>query len=129
MIDKFGKENDNFAAGDSIDIKIYYKTKDVINNPVFGIGIFDESGKLYYGTNTKIKRYDIPYIEDDGIISVQIESIPLLSGKYDLQVAAVSSDFKETFDWHQKIKYFTVINVTNDIGEVLFLCKWSRPSE
>ncbi len=126
LIDKFGKENDNFAAGDSIDIKIYYKTKDVINNPVFGIGIFDERGKLYYGTNTKIKRYDIPYIEDDGIISVQIESIPLLSGKYDLQVAVVSSDFKETFDWHQKIKYFTVINVTNDIGEVLFLCKWTQ---
>lgn len=124
LIDKFGKENGNFAAGDSIEIKIYYKTKETVNNPIFGIGIFDESGKLYYGTNTKIKRCDIPYIIDDGIISVQIESIPLLSGKYDLQVAVVSSDLKETFDWHQKIKDFTVINVTGDIGEILFSCKW-----
>jgi lipopolysaccharide transport system ATP-binding protein len=126
LIDKFGMENYNFVAGDSMEIKIYYKTENIVHSPIFGIGIFDRNGKLYYGTNTKIKCYDIPYIKGDGIISVHIESIPLLSGSYDLQVAVVSSDLKETFDWHQKIKYFIMTNVTDDIGEILFQCKWSN---
>ncbi len=126
LIDKFGKENDNFMSGDEVEIKIYYKVKDVIYSPVFGIGIFDESGKLYYGTNTKIKNYDIHHVGDDGIISVKIGSIPLLSGKYDLQVAVVSSDLKETFDWHQKIRHFLITNITGDIGNILFQCRWIK---
>ena len=105
-------------------INIYYSTKDIVENPVFGVGIIDENAKLYYGTNTKVKHCDIPYIKGKGKISVLIDSIPLLSGRYYFQVAIVSSDLKETFDWIQKAKHFIVINATDDIGEILFSCKW-----
>lgn len=80
-----------FRTGEKLIIEINYH----INKPdeyVFGFGFYTLEGKCIYGNNTQLDRMKINPENTDGRISVEIDRLPLLAGKYILNVAIVDAD-------------------------------------
>ena len=123
FIDKFGNENSRFNSGDPMTIRLFLRVKETVNNPVFGLRIYDEKGLYCYGTNTELKGYTIESIKGSGMMDFIIDAIPMLAGKYYLTIAVTSKDHIP-FDWHELAYSFTVFNLTNDIGFFQVPCHW-----
>ena len=118
LIDKFGKESNTFVSGDCLDIKIEYDAHVPIEKPVFGVEIFDENDLYCYAVNTNFRKIIIQEIDGKGEMTLKIKSIPFLTGKYYITVAIVAFDYSLTYDWHDKLYSFSIINNTDDIGFV-----------
>lgn len=91
MLNHENKNTRIFRTGERLTIEIDYH----INKPdeyVFGFGFYDMDGKCIYGNNTQIDRMKINPDNTDGRISVDIDSLPLLAGKYILNVAIVDAN-------------------------------------
>jgi len=123
FFDKFGRENTRFNSGDSMVIRIFIKVEETVNNPVFGLIMYDENGLYCYGTNTELKGYNIESIRGSGMMDFIIDAIPMLAGKYYLSIAVHSKD-NIPFDWHERAYSFTVHNSTEDIGIFQVQCHW-----
>jgi lipopolysaccharide transport system ATP-binding protein len=109
LMDKFGRINDRFNTNDPMKIIISYHANEPIDNPVFGIALYDERDLFCYGTNTDIQGLDLGKIIADGKIEVDIPSLSLVSGKFLLTVAIHTKDHVP-YDWHDKKYVFTIIN-------------------
>ena len=105
---------------DPLIIRIEYRCFEEITNPVFGIEIRTENDIHCFGTNTKLRKLNLGKIKGHGVINFKIENIPFLIGRYYLTVAAVSEDLSITYDWHDKLYSFSVLNPTNDSGFIAF---------
>jgi lipopolysaccharide transport system ATP-binding protein len=110
LLDKYGKLSDRFNTNDSMRIRISYRAKEPIYDPVFGIAIYSENGLFCYGTNTDIQGLSLGEINGEGSIEIDIRSLSLLSGKFLLTVAAHTKDHIP-YDWHDKKYAFTIVNI------------------
>lgn len=119
LMDKYGGENDKFNSGDPMRIRISFNAKDPIDDPVFGIAIYNDSNILCYGTNTDIQGLSLGTIWGNGIIDIAIPSLSLLTGKFLLTVAAHAKDHVP-YDWHDK-KYSFIVVSTNRVNGILDL--------
>ncbi|HMK46620.1 MAG TPA: ABC transporter ATP-binding protein [Methanocella sp.] len=124
FIDKFGSENDRFNSGDPMKIQISYQSKEALEDCVFGIAIYNENDLLCYGSNTEIDKVPAEIISGNGLIELQVDSIPFLNGKYFVTVAAHSKN-NITYDWLDKRFTLSVINTSQKIGLVDIKNSWS----
>lgn len=122
FFDKFGKENSRFISGDPMKIRIYYVTKSIIKNPIFGIALYSDNDLLCYGTNTELKGITIDHIEGDGYIDVNIDKLPMLQGKFLLTVAIHSGNIHH--DWVDKQFGFDVMKIQREAGLFDISCKF-----
>ena len=122
LFDKYGKENTTLFSGDPVKLRIFYKAIDKIKNPAFGFEIYDENDLYCFATNTNLKKIVISEIENEGEMTIDIKNIPFMSGKYYITVAIHSFDHKTTYDWHNKLYPFSVLNKTADVGFVAIDC-------
>lgn len=122
--DKFGNESNVFKSGDSMKIRIFYKADKKVENPVFGIGLYTDTGVYCYGTNTYQKKMPIKEIYGDGNVEIDIETIPLIQGKFLLTVAIHSEDHATRYDWLDKQFSFTIVKSTEDDGLICLSTKW-----
>ncbi|MDD2835526.1 MAG: ABC transporter ATP-binding protein, partial [Methanothrix sp.] len=67
FIDKKGKENNNFVFGDSLKVRIFYKSREKVLSPVFGI-IFYHQDTYCYGTTTDFKGCDTAAVHGNGYV-------------------------------------------------------------
>ena len=109
LLDKFGRVSDRFNTNDPMKIKISYRANESVDDPVFGIALYDDNGLFCYGTNTDIQSLCLGKIIGDGAIEIDIPSLLLVSGKFLLTVAVHTKDHIP-YDWHDKQYVFTVIN-------------------
>lgn len=116
IVDKFGEESENFVSGDKMEIKVKYAKTEGLIAPVFGIKFYDDRDNYCFATNTGIRKIDTSGLSNEGEISLLIEKLPFLSGKYSLTLAFVSEDFTEIYDWIEKASFFDVQNKTNNEG-------------
>ena len=123
FLDKFGSEAGRFNSFDSLNVRIYYKADKAVYDPVFGIALYSEDGKHLYGTNTDLKGVDIPFVEGEGYVDLQVDRLPLLSGRFILTVAVHARDGKP-YDWIDKQYSFEVLPFGRDAGIVDVPCRW-----
>jgi lipopolysaccharide transport system ATP-binding protein len=124
LLDKYGGAGDRFNTGDSLKIRIEYHVNEPVQNPVFGMAIYNDNDLLCYGTNTDISGIRFETLDRDGYVEVNIPSIPLLSGKYLLTVAAHTTDHVP-YDWHDKKYAFTIINTGRLAGIFNLGSEWN----
>ncbi len=74
LLDKFGKLNDRFNTNDPMKINLSYTAKEKVEDPVFGIALYDENGLYCYGTNTDIHNISLGEINGTGVIELDIPS-------------------------------------------------------
>lgn len=111
-----------FRTGEKLTIEINYHINK-INEYVFGFGFYTLEGKCLYGNNTQIDRLKINPENIDGVISVDIDKLPLLSGKYILNVAIVDTD-GTPMDFFRKYCEFEVVSDDRSTGWLSIEHNW-----
>lgn len=123
MINPEKKDLRIFRTGEKLIIKIHYHVNKKLEEYVFGFGFYDLDGKCLYGNNTQLDRMKINPEKTDGIISVEIENLPLLAGKYVLNVAVVDSD-GTPMDFYRNYCEFEVISDDRSTGYFSIPHEW-----
>ena len=123
MLNQENKDVRIFRTGEKMTIKIRYHVNKNLDEYVFGFGFYDLDGKCLYGNNTQIDRMKINPEKTDGIISVEIENLPLLSGKYILNVAVVDAD-GTPMDFYRNYCEFEVISNDRSTGYFSISHEW-----
>ena len=112
-----------FSTEEKVQIHMYYKVKQKIEDAVFGIGIFRDDGVQCYGTNTRIEQFERFDLEKDGEAEVKIEKLSLLPGKYTLDVA-IESDMATPVDYYRQACSFEVYSALTDVGVFRIPHRW-----
>lgn len=123
MLNRENKDVRIFRTGEKLTIKIHYHVNKKLDEYVFGFGFYDLDGKCLYGNNTQLDRMKINTEKTDGIISVEIESLPLLAGKYVLNVAVVDAD-GTPMDFYRNYCEFEVISEDRSTGYFSIPHEW-----
>lgn len=110
-------------SGERIELDIYYKVNKELEEYVFGMGFYTLDGICIFGTNTQIDRLIIPHSKDSGMVKFFVDEIPLLSGKYVLQVAVVDRN-GTPMDFYRDYCHFDVINNDRSVGLISINRKW-----
>ena len=95
--DADGRLCDKFAWGSHLTATIHYHAKHHIENPVFGFSVATERGLLVYGNNTQIERFEIPSIEGNGSIVLDVGPLAMATGTYLFSFSVHSSDHKTNY--------------------------------
>jgi lipopolysaccharide transport system ATP-binding protein len=115
FINKNGNESRDLIYGDAFTVRIYYRSTEKTASPVFGIAFYNKD-TYCYGTNTDIAGFNIDQVSGSGHIDFVVDSSPLMDGQFDVTVAAVSKDYKHTYDWHDRLYSFRVHNMFGEPG-------------
>jgi lipopolysaccharide transport system ATP-binding protein len=108
LCDGSGRKSFAFGSGESFTVRIHYAAPQRVERPVFGVGVYHETGAHVSGPNTQFGGLTIPAIEGEGVVSYKIPSLPLLAGRYRLAVAALDEGDGEMFDYHDRLYDFQV---------------------
>ncbi|MEK4438314.1 ABC transporter ATP-binding protein [Paenibacillus sp. FSL K6-2862] len=123
MVDAAGEEKHFFEKGNLVTILInYVASKDKIDKPVFGIGIYKMDGYCCYGTNTHIDNEKIK-LENTGSIEVAIENLNLVAGEYYLDVACHHEN-GTPYDYITRALIFNVKSYEEEIGVAYLPHQW-----
>lgn len=111
------------VAGEMVEIVICYKVNDPLDEYVFGMGFYDFDGKCIVGSNTQLDRITVPHKKMNGIVRFKIESLPLLSGRYILNVAIVDKN-GTPLDFYRDYCHFDVISSDRNVGYISLQHEW-----
>lgn len=91
-----------------LTIRVHYLAHQPIRQPVFGVGLYHESGFWLNGPNTNFDGVEIPEVSGAGTIDYHIPSLPLLAGRYLISAAVVDTTMLHTYDMHDRMYRLTV---------------------
>ena len=111
------------SSGMPCSFEIYYKVNKPLEEYVFGVGIFDLDGRCIFGNNTQLDRLSIPHTKMNGKVCFLINKLPLLSGKYILNVAIVDRD-GTPMDFYRDYCHFDVVSDDRSVGVVHLEHSW-----
>lgn len=117
-----GEKTKLLIANQPFYIDYYYEVKKKAEELVFGMGIYTLEGEWIFGTNTLLGGMRIN-TQESGKITYVGKELPLLSGKYILQVSI--TDINGTpVDFYRDYCRFNVINEKRDSGLVYMDNTW-----
>lgn len=128
IINEEGKATKILKNNENIEIYIYYKINKKLQSYVFGIGFYDLDGKILMGNNTQIDRMEFKDLPETGKIRCSVKNIPLLEGKYILNVAIVD-DNGTPMDFYRNYCTFDVISDDKSVGFFSVERKWELCNE
>ena len=127
MLNRERKEQLVFSTGEPAEIKIEYSVIREIVNAVVGIGIFRIDGVQCYGTNTRVDRLDSYNIDKNGVVSIKIDALNLIPGKYSLDVA-IECDEGIPVDYYREVCIFETYSHIGDVGIARLVHEWKFDS-
>lgn len=108
LCDGSGQPTTTFAGGDTLTVRLHYVAPQRVENPVFGLAVYHESGAHVTGPNTQFGGLPIAAVEGSGVVTYEAPRLPLLGGLYRLSAAAVDGKSNETFDYHDRLYDFQI---------------------
>lgn len=121
--DEKGDPQIRFSTGDAMVIRLRFRATRRVDDPVFGFGIYDQMGLMVYGTNTRLLKVDIPYVEGEGTVEFYLPRLNLLDGRYYLSVAAHTRDGQVNYHWLDKLYFFDVVSPGKESGYLAMDCR------
>jgi len=107
-------------------MRIHYDAPTPIENAVFGVRISHLHGMNVWGSNTKRKGVTIPRLFGSGHVDLNIDSLPILEGTYDLTIALSDVAEISPFDhWEKRIRFDVHQHDTFDEGVVSVTSRWT----
>ncbi|MCJ7745702.1 MAG: Wzt carbohydrate-binding domain-containing protein, partial [Actinobacteria bacterium] len=91
--------------------------------PVFGFGIDDYRGFTAYGTNTSLKGIDLGIVTGEGVIEFDLKSLPMLEGRYFVNLSIHSRDERTVYHWLDRHATFEMNSRINDVGLLYIPCE------
>jgi lipopolysaccharide transport system ATP-binding protein len=108
LCDSTGVERSIFVNGATMDIRLTYRARGRVEDPIFGLAIHHENGTHVCGPNTGFDHVDLPFIEGEGQIHYRVPELPLLEGRYLVSVASHSRADNEMYDYHDRAYPFEI---------------------
>lgn len=108
LIDAQGMERRRFNTGESLTLRMPFRAKGHIEDPVFGFAIHRSDGVHVAGTNTAMEGLRVPSIQGEGQAECILKTIPLNPGSYLLSVAVHDRDEKCAYDYHDRLYPFEI---------------------
>lgn len=106
--DDQGEARTRFRTGAGLTVRLFYEAEEPVEQPIFGIAIYHQSGTHICGPNTKFAGLSIACVQGAGVISYRVPALSLLEGSYLLSVAVVDEADTETYDYHDRLYPFHV---------------------
>jgi ABC-2 type transport system ATP-binding protein len=108
----------HLLPGEPLKIKVRYEATQPVDEPVFGIAIYDPLGRDLFGTNTDILGVRMGRIEGSGEVVFNLKSVPFLDGTYPVTVGIADSDGGTVYDWSEQQHHFEVMNPGRTAGVI-----------
>jgi len=102
LLDAVGRPRSVFQTHEPLTVRIHYLAHQPIARPVFGIGLFHESGVWLTGPNTRFDGIDIPSVAGAGYVDYTIADLPLLNGRYQLSVSVFDETLLHPYDYRDR---------------------------
>jgi len=122
------EEESDFRTGERLVARIHWKAGKAVEEPVFGVALFDRNGVQINGPNSFFCDYRIGRIGPGrGHMDYVVENLPLLPGKYLFSAAVYRKDLRTPFDHRERAFSFRVIEgqVRERLGLVQLENSWS----
>lgn len=116
------EEEPFFLTKETLIVRLFYKTKGLVKNPIFGIQFYKKEHFLF-GINTDLAKYDIKKIQGTGYLDFKIKSIPFNEGNHYI-TCSVHSKNHVHYDWHNKMHEFKVKKAVNNNGLITTEFEW-----
>lgn len=124
LFNKQMQEQNVFATGEDIFIKLNFKVNEPVKDAVFGIGVFRGDGLQCYGTNTRIDKIEEFNLNEDGTLLLHLKTIGLLPAEYILDIA-IESEIGIPVDYYKEAARFEVYSNLDDVGVVRLVHEWN----
>lgn len=118
------EERTVFRTGEPLTIRMHYRAHGRIPGPVFGIGIYHESGAWITGPNTGFDAVPISAVDGEGCVDYVIASLPLTTGRYQVSAAVVDSTQSHVYDLHDRLYPLVVHSAREGYGMVAVAGRW-----
>jgi lipopolysaccharide transport system ATP-binding protein len=110
LLDAGGAEQTIFETGQLLTVSIVYRVREPVPAPVFGLAIHRQDGVHICGPNTAFGNLRLPALAGEGAVTYTIPDLALLEGVYQISVAVVNETDTETYDYHDRVYSFRVMN-------------------
>jgi len=98
-----GSPVDSVATGETLEIRVHYRVRGPVRDPVFGLALHHQNGSQLCGPNTAMSGVRIAQVEGEGYVTYLIPSLPLLEGLYLLSVAVHDRRDSTMYDYHDRL--------------------------
>ena len=110
-----------FEPGDAMRLRVSYRCKETVRNPVIGMAIIRDDGVNCFGTNTRASGTSIAEIRDHGSVTLTIPRLSLLEAGYLISVSIVDEADRVTYDHWDRRTEFRVRQKKGDPTGVVFM--------
>lgn len=98
-----------FRTGDDVTLRLHYTSVKGVPKPVIGIAIEQLGGSIVTSPNTRDVGMLPEALTGDGVIEVDLRSVPLLPGTYDLHTSITDFSRSHVYDHLQVALRFDVM--------------------
>jgi lipopolysaccharide transport system ATP-binding protein len=119
LLDRHGLPVTELDAGAPLRVEIEYSASKPVPAPNFGATITKEDGTVCYDTSPAAEGVQIPTVEGQGKIALQIERLDLIGGQYHVDVWVYDEEWTYAYDYHWHV-YPLAVRPTGWIKGVLW---------
>ncbi|MCX5714296.1 MAG: Wzt carbohydrate-binding domain-containing protein [Candidatus Omnitrophica bacterium] len=120
LLNKFGWGCARIKSGERLKIKVYFKVRERVKDPHFGIAIFREDGVYCHGPNTVFDGFQIPELKQgEGFFSLDYRRFLLAPGEYRISVAIWDKDEVLSYNYHDAYYKLTVDSDKESEGSLI----------
>ena len=123
LVDRHGEEKYNLVSGDPVVIEINARANQVLDDFVFGIGIFTPRGVECWGVNTHLGGWVPERLEGETTVRLACPELRLAPGEYLVDVAVHARD-GYPYDYHRRFLSFTMTSRQGGVGLYLPEYRW-----
>lgn len=124
VCDRDGNSRESFDTYEDLIVEVETVFNTRVKNPVFGVALFKEDGRYIYGPNTFFDRFETGECEGRVRFRILYESLPLLTGRYQISVAIFDPEHVFPYDFHEKRYEFEIRDNFLDHGDIRIKHKW-----
>jgi ABC-type multidrug transport system ATPase subunit len=108
LLDANGTVIASARAGDPLTIRIRFRAKDPVTQPVFGLGFTTDNGVRVAGPNTRFAGVNTGLVRGEGYVDYVTDRLALMPGTWHLSVAVVDETMLHTYDHLDQFYQFHV---------------------
>jgi lipopolysaccharide transport system ATP-binding protein len=108
FLDRERTERRVFETGEPWTVRLRYRARRRVEDPVFGLAVHRDDGVHVCGPNTHFAGLDIPFVEYEGDVFYRVGGLPLMEGTYLLSVSVHNRADTVMYDYHDRLYAFRV---------------------
>lgn len=111
LIKKVTLNKDQFKTFDKLQVEIHYDIyEEELKDFLIGVAIYTPDREYIFGPNTYLEKISIPTTKGRHIVRYNIDSLPLISGSFVVDVGIFNNEGIVCLDYKESVRKFQVTN-------------------